>query len=264
MSLRVVVADDERLVRKSICHYLRAHDDVEMVEECSDGASALRAIRSCAPNLVFLDVEMPEMTGMDVIEAVGEKQIPATIIITAHAQFAVRAYDFNVVDYLLKPFGRERFDKALSRAQQRINAPSPAEAAAAGSPKLEKLIENLLQRQEYADHLSIPRSGRVLLVEISRIQWIEADGNVLQLHCGGETYELRNTLSALQKQLDPKLFIRIHRSTLVNIRYIREIQPWFNGHHIVVLKSGEQLRMSRYQQEGVQRLMGGCFNALSS
>lgn len=254
MSLRVVIADDERLVRKSICHYLAAHD-VEVLEECSDGVSAQRAIRAHAPDLVYLDMEMPEMTGMEVIEALGEKQIPATIIVTAHAEFAVRAYDFNVVDYLLKPFGRERFEKALARAQQRIAGTSGAETSPR-TPQIEKLIENLLQRQQYADHISIPRGGRVVLMEVSRIQWIQADGNLLRLHCGGETHELRNTLSALQKQLDPKSFIRIHRSTMVNIRYIREIQPWFNGHHIVVLKSGEQLRMSRYQQEGVQRLIG--------
>jgi two-component system LytT family response regulator len=259
MSLRVVVADDEALVRKSICRFLRGHD-VEMIEECGDGRSTLEAIRSKSPNLVFLDMQMPEMTGMSVIKAIGEKQMPAMIIITAHANFAVEAYEFNVVDYILKPFGRERFEKALSRARQRIGAPAgqTEERLPPKGERVEKLLEHLLQQYEYVDRIPVPRHGRVFLVEAKRIEWIEAKGNALLLHCEGETYELRKALSALQKQLDPRIFICIHRSTIVNIRFVREIQPWFNGYHIVVMKSGQQLRMSRYRHEGMERLMGEC------
>jgi two-component system LytT family response regulator len=261
MSLRVVIADDEFLVRKSILRFLRDHD-VEILEECEDGVSALKAIRSKAPNLVFLDIQMPEMTGMDLIEALNEEQMPAIIIITAHANFAVDAYEFNVVDYLLKPFGKERFEKALSRARQRIGMPDdrPIGSTPAMGNRVEKLLEHLLQQHEYIDRIPVPRNGRVLLIEARRVEWIEAKGNALFLHCEGETYELRKALSTIQKQLDPRGFIRIHRSTMVNIRFVREVQPWFNGHHIVVLKNGQQLRMSRYRQEGMQRLIGSSSN----
>jgi two-component system LytT family response regulator len=257
MSLRVVIADDESLVRKSIRRFLRDHD-VEIVEDCEDGISALEAIRSKSPDLVFLDIQMPELTGMGVLEAIGEEKIPAIVIITAHANFAVDAYEFNVVDYLLKPFGKERFEKALSRVRQRIGVADDqlAENSPTKGKRVEKLLEHLLQQYEYVDRIPVPRNGRVFLVETRRIEWIEAKGNLLLLHCDGETYELRKPLSMLQKQLDPRSFIRIHRSTIVNVRFVREIQPWFNGHHIVMLKSGQQLRMSRYRHEGIQRLMG--------
>ena len=170
----------------------------------------------------------------------------------------MNAYEFNVVDYLLKPFGRERFEKALSRAHLRIDArdDQSTEAAPAKRKRVEILLEHLLERYEHVDRIPVPRNGRVSLIETQHIEWIEAKGNVLLLHCGGDTFEIRKALSTLQKQLDPRSFIRIHRSTIVNIRFVREIQPWFNGHHIVVLRSGQQLRMSRYRHEGMQRLMG--------
>ena len=257
MSLRVVIADDEFLVRKSIRRFLRDHD-VEIVEECEDGVSALEAIRSKAPHLVFLDMQMPEMKGMDVIEALGEEQMPAMIIITAHADFAVDTYEFNVVDYLLKPFRRERFEKALSRARQRIGLPGdqPLQKSSTRGKRVEALLEHLLQKYEYVDRIPVPRKGSVFLVDTRRIEWIEAKNNLLYLHSDGEIHELRKALSTMQKQLDPRNFVRIHRSTMVNIRFVREIQPWFNGHHVVVLKSGQQLRMSRYRHDGMQRLMG--------
>lgn len=257
MSLRVIIADDESLVRKSVRKFLREHD-VEIIAECEDGASALRAIRSKTPDLVFLDIQMPEMTGMDIIETLGEQQLPAMIIITAHENFAVGAYEFNVVDYLLKPFGKERFEKALARASDRIKNSHEHQAGnkSTRGERVEHLLDHLLQRYDHADRIPVPKNGRVALVETKRIEWLEAQGNILRLHCDDETHELRKALSTMQKQLDPRSFIRIHRSTIVNIRFVREVQPWFNGHHIVVLKSGQQLRMSRYRHDGMQKLLG--------
>ncbi|HEY0265029.1 MAG TPA: LytTR family DNA-binding domain-containing protein [Granulicella sp.] len=257
MSLKVLIADDEPLVRKSILRLLRDHD-VEIVAECEDGRSALQEIRQKAPDLVFLDIQMPEMNGMSVIENLGEHRVPATIIITAFANFAVSAYEFNVVDYLLKPFDKKRFNKAFARARLRIETqaailPKPASEK---EPRVERLLESILQTQEYVDRIPVPKNGRISLIETNRIEWLEARGNTLLLHCDNEVHILRKALSALQKQLNPRNFIRIHRSTIVNIRFVREIQPWFNGYHIVILRNGQQLRMSRYRDEDLQRLTG--------
>ncbi|MDE1154759.1 MAG: LytTR family DNA-binding domain-containing protein [Acidobacteriaceae bacterium] len=257
MSMKVLIADDEALVRKSVRRLLLDHD-VEIVAECEDGRSALDAIQQYAPDLVFLDIQMPELSGLEIIERLGEHRAPATIIITAYANFAVNAYEFNVVDYLLKPFGKERFDKAFLRASSRIVPASTvvAKKPLAEEPRVEKLLETLLQKYEHIDRIPVPKNGRVSLIETQRVEWFEARGSSLLLHCDHETHVLRKALSAMQKQLDPRYFIRIHRSTIVNIRFIREIQPWFNGHHIIILKNGQQLRMSRYRQESLDRLLG--------
>lgn len=256
MNLRVLIADDEELVRRSVRRFLRTHE-VASITECSDGRQALEAIASGTPNLVFMDIRMPKMHGMDVIGSIGEERMPATILITAHANYAIDAFNFNVVDYLLKPFGRERFDCAMRRALQRIEIPQRIEAAAAAEREF-ALLSSRAQgpRHEYAERIAVPRNGRIFLIETSEIEWIEAQGNLVLIHCYRQSYELRRPLAAIQKQLDPRVFVRVHRSTLVNVRFIREIQPWFKGYHLVVLKNGRELRMSRYQQGGIQHLIG--------
>jgi two-component system LytT family response regulator len=261
MRLRVLIADDEVLVRKSIRRLLRDHD-VEIVEECEDGRSALNAIRQRLPDLVFLDIQMPEINGMDVIKELNKERAPATIIVSAYANFAVASYEFDVVDYLLKPFNTERFEKAFTRACCRIGACSgllpeqPLEKRPEAVPRMERLLESLLQRYEHQDRIPVPKNGRLSLIETNRIEWMEARGNTLLLHCENEVYHLRKALSEIQKQLDPRNFIRIHRSTIVNVRFVREIQPWFNGHHVLILKNGQKLRISRYRNEVMRQLIG--------
>ncbi|HTX40951.1 MAG TPA: LytTR family DNA-binding domain-containing protein [Acidobacteriaceae bacterium] len=261
MRLRAIIADDEELVRRSIRKFLRNHD-VESITECTDGRQALDAVRAGTANLLFLDLQMPRVHGMDVIATLGEESIPPTIIITAHANHAVDAFNFHIVDYILKPFGQERFDKAVARAAQRIeileqaDGPSPAP-----SESVKDLLRTLTSRPEYAHRLAVPHNGRIFLIETSEIQWLEAQGNLVLVHCQQGTFALRRPLHTIQKQLDPRSFMRLHRSTLVNVRFIREIQPWFKGHHLVVLKNGQELRMSRYQQDGIQQLIGAVSGA---
>jgi two-component system, LytTR family, response regulator len=255
MKLRAIIADDEELVRRSIRRFLRNHD-VESITECTDGGQAVEAVRAGGANLLFLDLQMPRVHGMHVIATLGEENIPPTIIITAHADHAVEAFNFHVVDYMLKPFGRERFDKAVARAMQRIEIRERDGSSSAARESVKDLLRNLAPRQEYADRLAVPHNGRIFLIETREIQWLEASGNLVLVHCQQGTYALRRPLHSIQKQLDPRSFMRLHRSTLVNVRYIREIQPWFKGHHLVVLKSGQELRMSRYQQDGIQQLIG--------
>jgi two-component system LytT family response regulator len=250
MSIRALVVDDEPLARRAIRRFLGKHVGVDVIGECGDGESAVRAIRERKPDLVFLDVQMPELDGFQVLREVGANQMPVTIFVTAYERYALRAFDANAIDYLLKPVGKERFERALTRAKQRI----------AGELKYDELhrivssLERLAAPQTYPDRLAIPKQGRVLFVATKDIDWIEAEGNYVRLHEGNREHEFRETLTGLEEKLNPAEFLRIHRSTIVNVQRIKEIQAWFHGHHRVLLENGTELRMSRYQHEIARKL----------
>jgi two-component system, LytTR family, response regulator len=259
MSVRAIIADDEPLARQSVRRFLRGHD-VSVVEECRDGGTTIAAIRRHAPDLLFLDMEMPDAKGLSALAALGEKNIPVSIVITAHTHYAVEAYDINIADYILKPFGKERFEKALARALSRLSDVSPAasnspEVSSAVDIRVDELLEQLRNLQQ--SRIPIPiKSGSIVLIKPSDVECVEAEENSLVIRCGTRIYEIRETLSRFHKRLNPSVFYRIHRSTVVNINHIREIRPWFHGYHIVILNSGRELRMSRYQSESVDRLIG--------
>jgi two-component system, LytTR family, response regulator len=210
MSIRALVVDDEPLARRTIQRFLGKNAGVDIVAECGDGESAVRAIRERKPDLVFLDVQMPEMDGFQVIGTVGANEMPVTVFVTAHDRFALRAFDSNAIDYLLKPFGKERFERALARAKQRI-------AGKLGyHDEVRRIIsslERLAAAQRHLDRLAIPGNGRVLFVATKDIDWIEAEGNYVRLHVGKREYEFRETLTELEEKLSPADFLRIHRST---------------------------------------------------
>jgi two-component system, LytTR family, response regulator len=250
MSIRALLVDDEPLARRAIRRFLGKQTGVEVIDECCDGESAVRAIRERNPDLVFLDIQMPEMDGFQVLSEVGANEMPVTIFVTAYDRYALRAFDANAIDYLLKPIGKERFERALNRAKQRI----------AGELKHDEVhriissLERLATAQTYADRLAIPKNGRVVFVATKDIDWIEAEGNYVRLHVGNREHEFRETLAGLEEKLNPAEFLRIHRSTIVNIQRIKEIQSWFHGHHRVLLDNGTELRMSRYQREVARKL----------
>jgi two-component system, LytTR family, response regulator len=244
-----LVVDDEPLARRSIRRLLGKNSGVDIVGECEDGESGAQAIREKKPDLVFLDVQMPEMDGFDVLSEIGADAMPVTIFVTAHDRYALRAFDANAIDYLLKPFGKDRFERALARAKQQIDGKLDRD-------ELGKVISSL-QRLAAAirlDRLAIPRNGRITFVDTKDIDWIEAQGNYVRLHVGDREHELRETLTELEKKLSSSSFFRIHRSIIVNIHSIREIQPWFHGYHRVLLENGTELRMSRYQREIARKL----------
>jgi two-component system, LytTR family, response regulator len=250
MSIRALIIDDEPLARRTIHRFLGKNAGVNVVGECGDGESAVRTIRERKPDLVFLDVQMPEMDGFQVISRVGADQMPVTIFVTAHDRFALRAFDSNAIDYLLKPFGKERFERALARAKQKI-------AGKLDHDEVRRIIsslERLAAERKHPDRLAIPRNGRILFVATKDVDWIEAEGNYVRLHVGKREHEFRETLSELEEKLSPADFLRIHRSTIVNIQRIKEIQPWFHGYHRVLLQDGTALRMSRYQHEIAKKL----------
>jgi two-component system LytT family response regulator len=251
MTLRTLIIDDEPLARTALSRLLKRDRDINVIGQCGDGEAALQAIQQLQPDLVFLDVQMPEMDGFQVVEAVGIEQMPVTIFVTAYDRYAIRAFDSNAVDYLLKPFASDRLSRAVARARDRCQGRQDKETAR----RLFSLLGSRYQF-DYVQRLTVASGGRILFVSVAEIDWIEAEGNYARLHVERRIYDVRETLQALMEKLDPREFIRIHRSTIVNIRRIREVQPWFQGSHMVLLQSGEELRMSRYQRDAVDRLLG--------
>lgn len=252
MILRALVVDDEMLARKALLRLLKNEPGISVVGQCSDGESAVETIRRLKPDLVFLDVQMPEMDGFRVVETVGVEHMPMTVFVTAYDRYALNAFDVNAVDYLLKPFAPDRLGRALERVRSRALRRHDKEAV----QRLFSLLEHTRSQTDYVQRLTVSVHGRISFVPVADIDWIGAEGNYVRLHVARRSYDVRETMQALAEKLDPHNFVRIHRSTIVNVHRIREIQPWFQGGHIVILQSGEELRMSRYQREAVERLLG--------
>ncbi|KAF1727254.1 LytR/AlgR family response regulator transcription factor [Pseudoxanthomonas japonensis] len=252
MSLTALVIDEEPIARHAVVRLLREDPDIEVAGECGDGVSAVAAIRDRSPDLVFLDIQMPAITGLDVVATIGAARMPATIFVTAYEQFAVRAFEANAVDYLVKPFSRERFAETLRRAKQRLLGARGADADT--TARIMQALASLQQRDAYLERLPVREKERVVLVDVDDIVWIKASGNTVRLHLADRVHEVRETMSALAARLDPRHFARVHRSAIINVRRVKDIHPWFNGYHVVTMDTGQQLRMSRYQHEAFLKL----------
>ena len=250
MSIRAVIIDDEPLARKSLLRHLQSHPGIQVIGECGDGRSAVETIRAERPDLIFLDVQMPEIDGFHVIERIEPASMPAIIFVTAYDQYALRAFDSNALDYLLKPFRKERLERALARASERIARNSDPGFAA----RIVAAMDALAARHDYLERIPVPLKGRITFVRVEDIEWIEGAGNYAQLHEGKRTHEIRETLTSLEGKLNPKQFVRVHRSAIVNVSRIEEIHPWFHGYHLILLQSGHRLRLSRYQRAAMKRL----------
>jgi two-component system, LytTR family, response regulator len=268
--LRVVLVDDEPWARKGLRVLLEPVPGVEIVGEAGNGADAVEVIRDAAPDLVFLDVQMPEMDGFGVLRALGPERTPAVVFVTAYDEHAVRAFDANAVDYLLKPFDDERFHRALDRARARIGDRRVRELAsrlatllAAGGAESPSPAPTPLPAEEtpagYADRIVLKNGGRITFLEVASIDWIEAADYVVRLHAGGATHVLREPISDLERRLDPRRFFRIHRSTIVNLASVKEMQPLFHGEYAVIMRDGTRLRLSRSRRDRLQSLLGASF-----
>ena len=251
MSIGTLVVDDEPIARHAIVRLLRDDPDIELLGECGDGASAVAAIRRQSLALVFLDIQMPAMGGMEVVAAVGAERMPATVFVTAFEQYAVRAFEANAVDYLVKPFGRERFAATLRRVKTRLSAGAGADASA----QILQALQALRQRDEHIQRLPVRIDAHIGFIDVDDIVWIKANGNSVQIHLADGVHEMRETMSALAARLDPRHFARVHRSAIINVRRVQAIHPWFNGYHVVTMDTGQKLRMSRYQHETFLRLV---------
>jgi two-component system, LytTR family, response regulator len=250
--LRAIIVDDEPPARTKIRELIKSEPDVEIVDECTNGREAVQSISSKSPDLVFLDIQMPELDGFGVIEAIGPEQFPAVIFVTAYDQYAVQAFEVHAIDYLLKPFDRQRFQAALNRVKDHLQSNRRDDL----NQQLNSLLRQLKGPKKQAERFVVKSGGRVFFLKNDEIDWIEAAGNYVRLHVGSETHLLRETMNAIQKKLDPALFIRIHRSTFVNIEKIKELQPWFHGEYVVIMRDGTQLTMSRSYRSNLPDLLG--------
>jgi two-component system, LytTR family, response regulator len=252
MKFTALIVDDEPLARRSIRKLLKAFPDFTVAGECGDGASAITAIREHRPDLLFLDVQMPELDGFQVMREVSRDALPVTIFVTAYDRYAMQAFEAHALDYLLKPFSEERFRDAMEHARRTLALGKQQ----APTRQLAALLEQLSRKNDYLERVSIPQKGRFLFLNVRDLDWIEAEGNYLRLHGGGTSYLVRGNMTDMERKLDPARFMRIHRSTIVNLQRIREVQPWFRGHHRVVMIGGQELKLSRYQKDKLRRLLG--------
>ncbi len=252
MTVRTLVADDEPLARKRLVRLLEKEPDAELIATCSTGLEALEAIKAHGPDLLFLDVQMPGMDGFGVLESLGTDAPRAIVFVTAFDAYAVQAFEANALDYLLKPFDAERFHRAYERARDRLRRPDPA----AAPEQLAALLESLTRQRTTAGRLAIRADGRVYFLRVADIDWIETASNYVRLHSGKTSHLLRESLSSLETRLDPERFLRIHRTTVVNVERLRELQPWFSGEFIAILHDGTRLKVSRGYRDRVARWLG--------
>lgn len=254
--IKTIIVDDEPPARRNLRALLKNIPDIELVKECGNGREAISQIRALEPDLVFLDVQMPEMDGFEVLEQLAGQPLPVIIFVTAYDQYAVKAFEVSALDYLLKPFDDARFHKALAQARRQIEQQDASELG-------RKLLTLLGTREVKADtpprcltRLMVKTAGRVLFIRADEIDWIEAHDNYVQLHVGGKTHLLRQTMSELEAALNPAQFARIHRSTIVNLDRVKELHPHFNGEYLVILHDGTELKLSRGRKDWLEQWLG--------
>jgi len=250
MPIRTVIVDDEPLARKRIHDLLREDKQIDIVGEFGGGAEALQLLQSERADLLFLDVQMPEVDGFELLEAI-EGLVPAIVFVTAFDKYALRAFDAHAVDYLLKPFNEGRFRQALQRAKEKIGKNNGGHM----SVELMAMLKDAQGGRKSTDRLVIKSGGRVLFLKAAEIDYVEAAGNYLNLYVGKDTHLIRETMQGLEARLDPERFLRIHRSTIVNLERIKELQPWFGGEYVVILRDGRKLTLSRTYRARVQQLL---------
>jgi len=253
--IKTLIVDDEPLARRNLRVLLEGDPQIEIMGECRNGREAIKAIESAPPDLLLLDIQMPELDGFDVLAQVGPERMKAIIFVTAFDQYALKAFEVHALDYLLKPFDDARFARALQEAKSQIEKHEIS--------KLSHKLLALLQEREtdrkqrrgqktYLTRLMIKLASRVILLKVSEIDWIEADGNYAKLHVGRKSHLLREKMQDLEDQLDPRKFVRIHRSIIVNLERIKEMHPHFNGDYILVLEDGTQLKLSRSRRDNLE------------
>lgn len=258
--IKTLIVDDEPLARQNIHLLLKKDPEIEMIGECGSGAEALKIIKERSPDLMFLDIQMPEVSGFDVLEKLNGVNIPVVVFVTAFDQYALKAFEVHAIDYLLKPFNDERFEKALKHAKAQVESMESNKF----SQKLFSLLEDhgidraaKTAAAKFLKRVMVKSAGRVIFLSVDDIEWISAEDYYVKLHTGKKSYLLRETMNDLEAQLDPDKFIRIHRSTIVGIERIKELHPHFNGDYMVVLNDGTELKLSRSRREQVQMILTG-------
>ena len=252
--IRALIVDDEPLPRERIRTLLAEHREVELIGECQDGQEAVSTILTRRPDLVFLDIQMPALDGFEVIRAISGEYLPAIIFVTAFDEYAIRAFEVNAIDYLLKPINAARFNQAMLRAIARLVQP-----AASGTPGPDRhfldFVEKLRAEQRYTTRFVVRSGSKISFVRTSDIDWIDAADNYVRFHISGREHLIRETLKSVESQLPPDVFVRVHRSIIINLDRIESIEPHFHGEYVVTMKDGEKLTTSRSYSERLRTLL---------
>ncbi len=250
--IRVLIVDDEPLGRTLVRRMLDAHQEVEIIGEATSGREAVAAIETETPDLVFLDVQMPETDGFAVLDTVRGKQ-PAIIFVTAYDEYAVRAFEVNALDYLLKPYDRKRFEQAFERAVRQIQNQKDNHVG----EQILSLLSETKSPEKFIERFIIKASGRVFFLKAEEIMWIEAEGNYVLLHTPHKKHIFREAIGNLEQKLNPHKFCRVSRSVIVNLDFVRELQPFFRGDYQVILQNGTELKLSHRYRQNLNRYFGG-------
>jgi two-component system, LytTR family, response regulator len=253
MSIRALIVDDEPLGRRAVRRLLARNEAFEVIGECGDGPTAVAAIREQVPDVVLLDIQMPGMSGLEVVREVGEARMPPVVFVTAYDEYAVAAFEEGAVDYVLKPFDDERFDRALRRVQGRLSGRS----ADAPSPDLGQLLRQLGRLDaSYRERFVVRVGQRLQVVEAAQIDWVEAANNHVALHVGEQAHLLRETMASVEEMLDPKRFVRVHRSAIVNIARVRSLETWSQNEYRLLLASGARVTTGRTYRDRIREAFG--------
>lgn len=250
MPFSTLLVDDEPLAREGLRMLLANDADVSVIHEAKNGREAVEAIRTTRPDLVFLDVQMPEMDGFAVVQEVGAERMPAVVFVTAHDKYAIQAFEINAIDYLLKPVTEERFAKALARSKAQLQSKQTVDP----NRQILSLLETLAAPRSALKRLAVRSAGKTIFVDVEDIDWIEAAENYVQLHAGRAEHLLHVTMNTLEKSLDAELFLRIHRSVIVNVKRIKQMQPVMHGEFVITLENGVRLQSGRSYTERLKTL----------
>jgi two-component system LytT family response regulator len=253
--VRTVIADDERLARQKLLILLESEPLVKVVAECQDGRQAVSAIRNFQPDMLLLDIQMPDLDGFQVLSEIPPEEMPVVIFTSAYDQYAIRAFEANALDYLLKPFDQERLHHAVERARSELRKERDREITHRILSLLSQVRSVAPAAAEKDSRLVIKANGRVVFLDLDNIEWVEAAANYVRLNVGKESYLFRETISRISERLDANHFVRIHRSTIVNVRKIKELIPVNSGEYVVVLKSGRELSCSRGYRSALQGIV---------
>jgi two-component system LytT family response regulator len=253
MKIRTIIADDMPLARSRMRRFLKTDSEIEVIRECSRGGEAIEAINNLKPDLVFLDVEMPETTGFEVLKAIKLDPMPAVIFVTAYDQFTLRAFDCHALDYLLKPFDERRLRRSLERAKRELKRTKQTDL----NHRLQSVLQNGNSEPKFLKRIAVKSGERTVFLPTDDIDWVATAGNYLELHVGKQRHLIRERMCELEAKLDPSKFVRIHRLSLINIERVKELQPLFNGDYVVILHTGARLTLSRTYREKLFDLIEG-------
>ena len=246
-SMNALIVDDEPLAREGLRMLLREDAEVAQVFEARNGREAVDVIRNEQPSIVFLDVQMPEMDGFDVLKEVGAERIPAVVFVTAHDRYAIQAFEINAIDYLLKPVARDRFAQALSRARSRVAANTD------DNRRMVALLETLASPPRYLKRIAVRSAGKTYFVDLQDVVWIQAAENYVQLHMSSSKHLVHTTVQTMQEMLDPQQFMRIHRSLIVNLQHVRELETVTHGEFVFVMRCGARVQSSRTYHDAIKQ-----------